>query len=341
MPSTSRTPGQSSAPTLALANDLRMAVGRLTRELRPQDPPSLTITHYAALASTLRDSKFVHEEAGPPSTTARAPPHHATHLRTARARRRRRRRRREMAWHPYTRRHDEPNRPLVRVVSLVPSITETLSAWDRTPVACTRFCERPDLAHVGGTKNPDIDAIVALEPDLVVLDAEENRREDHDELVARGVTTHVTRVRDLADLDPAMRELAGLVGATWTPPALGEPRPITRRAFVPIWRRPWMALGAPTYATSLLAHLGVANVLANEGPYPAVTLEEVAALAPDLVLAPSEPYPFGERHRRELEAVGPVHLLDGRDLFWWGSRTAGALARLEELIATITRTPTP
>jgi len=220
----------------------------------------------------------------------------------------------------------------VRVVSLVPSITETLSDWGRTPIACTRFCERPDLAHVGGTKNPDVDAIVGLEPDLVVLDAEENRREDYDALVARRINVHVTRVRDLADLDPAMAALADLVGATWTPLALPAARPITRRAFVPIWRRPWMALGAPTYATSLLAHLGVDNVAARLGPYPAISLERAAALAPDLVLAPSEPYPFGQRQRSELEAVAPVHFVDGRDLFWWGSRTAVALERLGDAL---------
>ena len=220
----------------------------------------------------------------------------------------------------------------MRVVSLVPSITETLSDWGRTPIACTRFCERPDLAHVGGTKNPDVDAIVDLEPDLVVLDAEENRREDYDALVARGVPVHVTRIRDLADLNPAMAALADLVGATWSPLALPGARPITRRAFVPIWRRPWMALGAPTYATSLLVHLGVDNATAGRGPYPAISLEQAAALAPDLVLAPSEPYPFGERHRHELETVAPVHFVDGRDLFWWGSRTAVALERLGDAL---------
>ncbi len=64
----------------------------------------------------------------------------------------------------------------MRIVSLVPSFTETLSAWDRTPIGCTKFCERDDLEHVGGTKIPDIDHIVALAPDRVVVDVEENRR---------------------------------------------------------------------------------------------------------------------------------------------------------------------
>ena len=216
----------------------------------------------------------------------------------------------------------------VRIVSLVPSVTETLSAWGRTPVACTRFCERPDLPHVGGTKNPDIAAISELRPDVVVLDAEENRREDYEALAERGLDVHVLHVRSLADLNSAMSGLAARVGVHWVAPALPAARAVGARAFIPIWRRPWMALGTPTYASSLLAHLGVANVLDDAGPYPEVALDAVAKRRPDLVLAPSEPYPFGERQRRELETVAPVLFLDGRDLFWWGSRTLAAHDRL-------------
>ncbi len=91
--------------------------------------------------------------------------------------------------------------------------------------------------------------------------------------------------------------------------------------------------GGPTYATSLLAAVGVANVLADRGAYPRVDLAAMAEARPDVVLAPSEPYPFAERHRRELETVAPVVLVDGRDLFWWGSRTPGATARLGEAVA--------
>ena len=93
-----------------------------------------------------------------------------------------------------------------------------------------------------------------------------------------------------------------------------------------------MALGAPTYGTSLLAALGVTNVFAEAGAYPEVTLDDAAALAPDVVIAPDEPYPFGERHRELLESVAPVVFVDGRDLLWWGSRTPGALQRLAAVL---------
>ena len=80
-----------------------------------------------------------------------------------------------------------------RVVSLVPSVTETLLAWGVTPVACTRFCEQPDLRPIGGTKDPDVAAIVELAPDLVVVNDQENRIEDHAALVAAGLDVHVVR----------------------------------------------------------------------------------------------------------------------------------------------------
>ena len=215
-----------------------------------------------------------------------------------------------------------------RVVSLVPSATETLIAWGRPPIACTRFCEQPSLPQVGGTKNPDLRAIRALAPDLVVVDREENRREDHDALVAAGLDLHVVEIRSLADVDPAMTALAARVEATWD--LIGEIQPVdmTRRAAVPIWRRPWMWLAEPTYGTSLLEVLGVHNVVLDRGPYPSIDLDEVIELGADLVIAPDEPYEFGEQHRAELSQIAPVRFVDGKDLVWWGVRTRGALARL-------------
>ena len=216
----------------------------------------------------------------------------------------------------------------MRVVSLVPSATETLRAWGVEPVACTRFCEQPDLPTVGGTKNPDVGGIVALAPDLVVVDEEENRLEDHDELVAAGLAVHVLSIRSLADVDEQLPELAATLGATWEPVGPVAPRPIRRRAFVPIWRRPWMALGEGTYGASVLAALGVAVVPPGAGRYPAVALEGLGSEPVDVVLVPSEPYAFTDAHLRELAAVAPPRRVDGKDLLWWGVRTAGALERL-------------
>jgi ABC-type Fe3+-hydroxamate transport system substrate-binding protein len=226
----------------------------------------------------------------------------------------------------------------VRVVSLVPSVTESLLAWGVEPVAVTRFCEQPALQQVGGTKDPDLDAVVALSPELVVMCEEENRRADADALAGAGLHVHVVRIDSLADVGPQLEALASAVAVAppepWAPPELAGSGP-RRAAFVPIWRRPWMTMSGGCYGSSLLSALGIDNVFADASVrYPETTLDEASARRPDLVVAPSEPYPFAERHRDELEAVAPVWLVDGQDLFWWGVRTPAAIARLRVSLST-------
>jgi ABC-type Fe3+-hydroxamate transport system substrate-binding protein len=217
------------------------------------------------------------------------------------------------------------------VVSLVPSITETVLAWGAEVLACTRFCEQPDLRHVGGTKNPDIAAIVDLRPDVVLMDAEENRREDHDRLVDAGLHVVATDVRSVDDVGPALDRIAQLLGVTVPPLVLPPCTTVDERstAFVPIWRRPWMSIGPSTYGASVLARLGVDVAPATDDPYPTVDLATLDA--PHRVLVPSEPYEFTDEHLGELALACPgveVLRVDGKDLFWWGVRTPGALERL-------------
>ena len=256
-----------------------------------------------------------------------------------------------------------------RVVSLVPSITETLLSWGVVPVGVTRFCDlsgvpgvavqppelrrvdgsggiggqempqgSPKVTVIGGTKNPDVAAIAALEPDAVLMDREENRLEDADSLAAAGLNVVATAVRSLDDVRGAVDLLAAQAGVPekdrhdhleWG----STPRATARlRVFVPIWRRPWMTINADTYGGSVLEAAGLVNVFADESQrYPSVELAQAAESGADAVLAPSEPYPFKERHRAELERVAPVEFVDGRDLFWWGSRTASAVVRLAAL----------
>jgi ABC-type hemin transport system substrate-binding protein len=98
-----------------------------------------------------------------------------------------------------------------------------------------------------------------------------------------------------------------------------------------------MTLNHATYGSSVLEHLGIANVFADDDTrYPEVTLEAAAARRPDVVLAPSEPYPFRDRHRTELAAVAPVIFVDGQDLFWWGVRTPAAIVRLHARLSAST-----
>jgi len=224
----------------------------------------------------------------------------------------------------------------LRVVSLVPSSTETLLALGANVIACTRFCEQPAILHVEGTKNPDVDSIVEMDPDLVVMDREENRREDADAIERAGLTIHVSDVKTVSDALALVAELASLVGreSQFVEEMAVSPGPaLSRRSvFVPIWRRPWMSIGASTYAGSLLDHLGLSLVTFGVAEaYPTFDLSDLRSRHPELILVPSEPYEFTDAHLEEIRAaVDDVVMVrvDGRDLFWWGIRTPAAMARL-------------
>lgn len=237
----------------------------------------------------------------------------------------------------------------LKVVSLVPSATETLLALGVTPIACTRFCEQPGIATVGGTKDPDVAGISLLKPDLVVVNDEENRFEDVDRLRRLGLPIHEMSPRSIAEVGPAVAALARAVGAAvpdpfgreawgaWLEERRRQRRGEPRRTFVLVWRRPWMTLAGDTYGSSLLQLLGCFNVFTGRGTrYPTVELADAAGRKPDLVLLPTEPYPFKERHAAEVAEALPdaeVTIVDGQDLFWWGIRTPGAVDRLAEALA--------
>lgn len=218
----------------------------------------------------------------------------------------------------------------MRAVSLVPSITESLLAWGLTPVACTKYCEQPQLHHVGGTKNPDINAIAALTPDVVLVDRVENRKEDAEALTALGINVVDIDVQLLSDVSSQMAIVAEAVGIDTPSIVTPSAQPIVKTAFIPIWRRPWMTIGAQTYGSTLLESLGIGNVFADAATdFPEVDLDQVADRQPDLVLVPSEPYEFTAGHLDELAVVGGrIIEVDGQDLFWWGARTLDAIKRL-------------
>ena len=222
---------------------------------------------------------------------------------------------------------------VARVVSLVPSLTETVAATaPGLLVGATDWCSHPadlDVVRVRGTKNPDVERVVALRPDLVLANAEENRAPDLDALRAAGLAVWVTypttvpealvslgRMLTACRLDrPAWLEAAE---TAWAEPWTG-PR---RTAVIPIWRRPWMAVGSGTFTGDLLARLGVDNVLADHPErYPKVDL---AALPPyDLVVLPDEPYAFSPTDGPECFEV-PSACVSGRLLTWYGPSLAEA-----------------
>jgi ABC-type Fe3+-hydroxamate transport system substrate-binding protein len=226
----------------------------------------------------------------------------------------------------------------VRVVSLVPSATETLLDWKITPTAVSRFCEHPELREVGGTKDPDVDTIRALRPDLVVMCDQENRREDYEALSDAGLNVFAFSITHVEHVDGQLTALADRVGHDYKrADHLSTDSDVAPRVFIPIWKRPWMTINGDTYGSSLLAAAGFSNVFANAMTrYPEVSMEDVVAQGPEFVLAPSEPYPFAERHRTQLEPMGRVEFVDGKDIFWWGTRTSTALARLHRMQRSLT-----
>ena len=224
----------------------------------------------------------------------------------------------------------------MNVVSLVPSVTETLSAWGVTPIACTKYCERPDLHHVGGTKNPEVEAIVALAPHLVVVDVQENRLEDYAALTDAGLNVLALDVVSLETMNVDLQRLAEAVDHEHPVDEVPQVVPLNQRAFVPIWRRPWMSIGKDTFGSRLLEAMGITNICSElESNYPEVDLSTVAEWQPDLIIVPSEPYEFDDAHLEGFADIAPAVRIDGRDLFWWGVRTPKAMQRLHEQLAQI------
>ncbi|MET7653092.1 MULTISPECIES: helical backbone metal receptor [unclassified Streptomyces] len=234
----------------------------------------------------------------------------------------------------------------MRIVSLVPSLTEAVaSSVPGALVGATDWCTHPaglDVTRIGGTKNPRVDRIVALAPDLVIANEEENREPDLAALRAAGVEVLVTVVRDVPQ---AFRELARVLracGAPARPAWLAEaeeawaaPLPLTgrRTAVVPIWRRPWMVLGRDTFAGDVLTRLGVDQLYAGHAErYPRIAVEELRAAAPDLVVLPDEPYRFTADDGPEAFPGLPCALVSGRHLTWYGPSLAEAPKALGEAL---------
>ena len=225
--------------------------------------------------------------------------------------------------------YDGP-RPATRVVSLVPSLTEALAsvAADRL-VGATDWCTHPadlDVPRVRGTKNPDLAAIAALAPDVVVANKEENRELDVRRLRERGVRVWVTDIETVPQAVASMERL--LDGIGWDRPEwLAEARRlwcgplprVSRRVAVPIWRDPWMVVGSRTFTGDLLRRLGWENVFgAHEERYPHLDLAEIDGAGADAVLLPDEPYVFTAEDGPEAFTRTPTELVSGRLITWYG-----------------------
>jgi ABC-type Fe3+-hydroxamate transport system substrate-binding protein len=261
-----------------------------------------------------------------------------------------------------------------RIVSLVPSLTEYLFAIGAGArvVGVTDFCTAPAeqvacLPHVRGTKNPDRERIIALQPDLVLASKEENRLRDVEALAAAGIPVYVTDICSVAGALEQLTTLAHILGMPdmepGAAPLLADLRAMLHesesrlhasvqpvwRVLAFIWRDPWMAVGHDTYAADLLRLCGASNLaLSLPGRYPRAALEDFLQLNPDVILLPDEPYRFTTADLDvfasfpEVAAVrsGSIHLCDGTLLTWYGPRSSAALRFLGQLAAQAAHTDT-
>jgi ABC-type Fe3+-hydroxamate transport system substrate-binding protein len=273
-----------------------------------------------------------------------------------------------------------------RVVSLVPSDTFTVAelGCGSALVGRTDYCVLPpevesSVPSVGGTKNPRLDAILELLPDLVLANQEENTKSDLEALAQKGVRVYVAFPKRVADGIAHMAKLARIFGVEADARAKelcrrgyevvhkGEAARVSKRlvpTFCPIWMDPLMTIDARTFISDVLAMAGAANVFADrerryplaadlgkappldpakvgdrDTRYPRVTMAEVNARAPELILLPDEPHPFTEADadvfRREATPAaerGAVVRTDGKDLCWYGARSVEGLPRVRGLV---------
>jgi ABC-type Fe3+-hydroxamate transport system substrate-binding protein len=229
--------------------------------------------------------------------------------------------------------------PRARVVSLVPSLTESVAAARRDAlIGATDWCTHPgDLAvtRVRGTKNPDVAKIVALHPDLVLANKEVNRRTDVERLRAAGISVWVTVIESVPQALESLRRMfsraLGWSVPAWLDKADAEfcrPAPERRlRVVVPVWRDPWMVVGSRTFTGDLLARLGLENVYGDAvDRYPQVSVAEILARRPDRVVLPDEPYRFTADDGPEAFPDTRSSLVEGRALTWYGPSLVNARA---------------
>ena len=236
----------------------------------------------------------------------------------------------------------------MRIISLVPSLTETLLLSGADVVGRSRYCIHPApqvqaIPAVGGTKDADWSAVQRLNPDLVILDREENTREMAEQCPAPVLDLHITAVGEVA---PQLQRLARATGLSrlddlaerWTEVTA---RPTTPRTLTElpgvvqwwrrptdqtgleylIWRNPWMAVGPETFIHSVLSHLGLGEFLSgHRQKYPEIDLQEHDP-ATTCLLFSSEPYPFARYRERLLESGHACALVDGEAYSWYGVRS--------------------
>lgn len=245
----------------------------------------------------------------------------------------------------------------MRIVSLVPSLTLTLfdlgldasSVVGRTP-----WCIHPtdgvaSVPVVGGTKTPNLGKIKAAQPDVVVMDRDENPKAVYEWCLEQGYETFVCHVQHPRDVPDMLRALGRVVkrpseAEVWATQIEDELTAVAvsneRVALPLIWHDPLMAANGTTYAGNMLACMGytVPNIEPDGTGYPEVSVESLVQCGITDLFLSSEPHEFttqeGEVLLNALRALTDnppaLHFIDGEDLTWMGTRTLAGLRRLND-----------
>jgi len=251
--------------------------------------------------------------------------------------------------------------PARRIVSLVPSITETLFALGAgdSVVGLTEYCIHPaggvaDKARVGGTKNIDMNRILELKPDLIIANVEENRKPQVEALERSRLKVFVTYPKSIEGCIKMIADVAALCGADDRAGKLldsirTEARQARERAVrpapgvvCPIWKSPYMTVNRDTFVDSVIVGAGGRNLFGDHADrYPTFELQELKALRPEIILLPTEPYRFTEPDLDDFISLGNdipavrhrrLHIVQGELLSWYGPRLARALREISALI---------
>lgn len=233
--------------------------------------------------------------------------------------------------------------PPKRIISLVPSQTELLHylGLENEVVGITKFCVHPEKwfrskQRIGGTKTYHLDKIDALQPDLIIANKEENDQAQV-EALAEKYPVWISDIKDLADSLDMISKVGALVGKPSEADTLvgkiqekfvNLPSSDTLQTAVYfVWREPYMVAGGDTFINAMMRHAGYQNIYESKGRYPEITLENLAKVNPDVILLPSEPFPFKEKHIADFSAICPnaeVKLVDGELYSWYGNRLLDA-----------------
>lgn len=250
-----------------------------------------------------------------------------------------------------------------RIVSLICSITETLFALGlgNRIAGRTNYCIKPmpqvkSVKKIGGPKNPDIGAILALNPDSVIANIEENEKEDINRLENEGIPVFVTYPRTVKDSLTLIRTLGLITGSEQTAESfykkaenvvqrtLKQADSITHRPTVIylVWRKPYMSINKDTYIHNVITLCGGINIYAGRPDrYPEITIEDIVNEQPDIIFLPSEPFPFKKKHVKEFMHYGTIPAVsnnkvltvEGELFSWYGIRMIFGLPYVIKIFA--------